>query len=58
MFRRTCGLTSPAPCFLALFLIRGRRATIVLLATQILLFVVPYWQSGAAERLWLRTLGY
>lgn len=42
----------------ALFLLRERRATIVLLAVQLLLFLVPYWQAGAVERLWLRLLGY
>jgi len=45
-------------CFLALFLVRGRRATIVLLALQILLFMIPYWHAGGVERLWLRALGY
>jgi hypothetical protein len=45
-------------CFLALLLVRGRRATIVLLAVQILLFMIPYWQAGGVERLWLRSLGY
>ena len=45
-------------CFLALFLVRGRRATIALLFAQILLFMVPYWHAGAIERLWMHTLGY
>lgn len=44
--------------FLALFLVRGRRVTIALLAAQILLFMVPYWHSGGIERLWLQALGY
>jgi hypothetical protein len=44
--------------FLALFLVRGRRATIALLATQLLLFMVPYWHAGEIERFWLRLLGY
>jgi len=47
-----------AVTFLALFLLRERRATIVLLAVQLLLFPVPYWQAGAVERLWLRLLGH
>jgi len=38
--------------------VRGRRATIVLLAVQILLFMIPYWHAGGVERLWLRALGY
>ena len=45
-------------CFLALFLLRGRRATIALLVAQILLFMVPYWQAGGVERMWMRLLGY
>jgi hypothetical protein len=45
-------------CFLALFLVRNRRATIALLAAQILLFMVPYWHAGEIEHLWLRLLGY
>lgn len=45
-------------CFLALFVVRGRRATIALLAAQILLFMVPYWHAGAIERLWMNLLGY
>ena len=44
--------------FLALFLVRGRRVTIVLLIAQILLFMVPYWHAGGVERLWLYVLGY
>lgn len=45
-------------CFLALFLVRGRRATIVLLVTQILVFMVPYWQSGAIDPTLMRIFGY
>lgn len=45
-------------CFLALFLVRGRRITIVLLVAQILLFMVPYWHAGGVERLWMSLLGY
>jgi hypothetical protein len=45
-------------CFLALFLVRGRRATIALLAAQILIFTVPYWHSGAIARVSMRLLGY
>lgn len=33
-------------CFLALLLVRARRANIVLLAVQTLLLLVPYWQAG------------
>ena len=44
--------------FLALFLVRGRRPTIVLLAVQTLLILVPYWQTGGVQRFWLRLLGY
>lgn len=45
-------------CFLALFLVRGRRATIVLLVTQILVFMVPYWQPGALDPILMRMFGY
>jgi hypothetical protein len=45
-------------CFIALFLVRGRRATIALLAAQILIFLVPYWQAGAIDRLSMRLFGY
>jgi hypothetical protein len=45
-------------CFIALFLVRGRRATIALLAAQILLFLVPYWHEGAIDRLSMRLFGY
>jgi hypothetical protein len=45
-------------CFIALFLVRGRRATIALLAVQILVFLVPYWNAGAIDRLSMRLFGY
>ena len=45
-------------CFLALFLVRGRRATIALLGAQILMFMVPYWQAGAFDRFLMRLFGY
>jgi hypothetical protein len=44
--------------FLALFLVRGRRATIALLVAQILIFMVPYWDAGAVDRWTERMLGY
>jgi hypothetical protein len=44
--------------FLALFLLRGRRATIALLAAQLLVFMVPYWQAGAFDRISMRIFGY
>lgn len=44
--------------FLALLLVRGRRATIALLATQILVFLVPYWRWGAVDAVVERLLGY
>lgn len=44
--------------FLALFLIRGRRATIALLAAQIFIFIVPYWDPGAIDRIGMRLFGY
>lgn len=44
--------------FLALFLVRGRRATIVLLTAQILIFLVPYWQAGEIDRLSEHLFGY
>jgi hypothetical protein len=44
--------------FLALFLVRGRRATIALLVAQILIFLVPYWQEGAIDRISMRIFGY
>ena len=45
-------------CFLALFLVRSRRATIVLLVAQIMIFLVPYWQSGIVDRFLMRLFGY
>ena len=45
-------------CFLALFLVRGRRATIVLLVGQILIFLVPYWQAGTVDRAAMHFFGY
>lgn len=45
-------------CFVALFLVRGRRATIVLLVAEILLFLVPYWHQGAVDRMSMHLLGY
>lgn len=44
-------------CFLALLLVRSRRANITLLAAQILLLLVPYWQVGAIARLSGRLIG-
>ncbi len=44
--------------FLALFLVRRRRATIVLLIAQILIFLVPYWHAGAIDRIAVRLFGY
>lgn len=44
--------------FLALFLVRGRRATIALLIAQILIFLVPYWQAGQIDRLSEHLFGY
>jgi len=44
--------------FLALFVVRGRRATIALLIAQILIFLVPYWQAGAIAPLSERLFGY
>jgi hypothetical protein len=45
--------------FLALFLVRGRRATIALLALQTGLILVPYWFGTAGAQLgWLHLLGY
>jgi hypothetical protein len=44
--------------FLALLLIRGRRATIVLLAAQILIFLIPYWEAGMIDRLSEHLFGY
>jgi hypothetical protein len=45
-------------CYLALFLVRGRRANIALLVALILLFMVPYWVHGAMEDLISRHYGY
>jgi hypothetical protein len=47
-------------CFLALFLVRGRRATIVLLAAMIVVIMVPYWHlyDGAVQQLSMRLFGY
>ena len=45
-------------CFLALFLVRGRGLTIALLVAQILIFMVPYWQSGAIDRITMHLFGY
>jgi hypothetical protein len=45
-------------CFVALFLVRGRRANIVLLGALILLFLVPYWHQGAIDRISMRLFGY
>lgn len=45
-------------CFIALFLARGRRANIALLSALILLFLVPYWQQGATDRMSIHLLGY
>jgi len=44
--------------FLALFVVRGRRATIALLIAQILIFLVPYWHWGAIDRIAMRLSGY
>ena len=45
-------------CFIALFLVRSRRATIGLLVAEILLFLVPYWHEGAIDRMSMRLFGY
>jgi hypothetical protein len=45
-------------CLLALLLVAGRRANIALLAALILLFIVPYWDLGAIDRVAMRLLGY
>jgi hypothetical protein len=44
--------------FIALFIVKSRRATIALLVAQILVFLVPYWQAGAIDRLSMRLFGY
>ena len=45
-------------CFLALLLVRSRRANIALLIALILLFLVPYWDQGAIDRLAMGLWGY
>ena len=45
-------------CMLALLLVRGRRANIVLLGVLILLFIVPYWDPGVVDRMIERIFGY
>lgn len=45
-------------CFLALFLVRGRGATIALLVTQILIFMVPYWNLEAVHTASMHLFGY
>jgi len=45
-------------CYLALFLVRGRRANIALLLALILLFMVPYWVHGTMEALIMHRFGY
>ena len=46
--------------FLALFLTSGRRITIVLLMTQIVLIMVPYWHShdGPVQKFTMHLFGY
>ena len=46
--------------FLALFLTRGRRVTIALLAAQIIILMVPYWHShdGAVQKFTMHLFGY
>ncbi|HZC37536.1 MAG TPA: hypothetical protein VE221_02545, partial [Sphingomicrobium sp.] len=44
-------------CFVALLLVRGRRANIALLVALLLLFVVPYWDQGAIDRIAMRLWG-
>jgi hypothetical protein len=44
--------------FVALLLVRSRRANIVLLVALILLFVVPYWVHDAVDHLISRHWGY
>ncbi|HEX3423769.1 MAG TPA: hypothetical protein VHS33_10270 [Sphingomicrobium sp.] len=43
---------------LALFLVRGRRATIALLVVEIFILLVPYWQIQFSSRLMERLFGY
>jgi hypothetical protein len=45
-------------CMLALLVVRDRRANVILLSVLILLFLVPYWNSGAVDPLIERLLGY
>jgi hypothetical protein len=45
-------------CFIALLLIKRRRATMTLLVALILLVLVPYWQQGAIDRISMRLFGY
>jgi hypothetical protein len=45
-------------CFVALFLVRGRRANIALLGALILLFLIPYWHEGTMDALAMRLFGY
>jgi hypothetical protein len=45
-------------CFLALFLVRGRRITIALLLAQILIFLIPYWRQGVIAQIFMRLFGY
>jgi hypothetical protein len=42
--------------FVALLLVRGRRATIALLVALVVLLVVPYWQEGTIDRAAARLL--
>jgi hypothetical protein len=44
--------------FVALLFVRGRRANIALLATLILLFMVPYWDHHAVSSAISNTWGY
>jgi hypothetical protein len=45
-------------CFVALFFVRARRATVTLLTVEILLFLVPYWHEGAIDRISEHLFGY
>ncbi len=45
-------------CMLALLLVRGRRANIVLLGVLNLLFLVPYWDPAVVDRVIERMFGY
>lgn len=45
-------------CYIALLIVRGRRANIALMIALILLFMVPYWVHGEAESLIARHYGY